>query len=405
MTGTPDTNGARAAMKAFDTPFWQQLENVLAGLTADGERTHGLWPLPGILPLEKDTACRIAFTAICEFEDEGTRDDEDVRTCVLWMVSAHLRRLLKSGNIMERAARQISWMCNLYSSRTEFAACVPFIRTLLPGRLPEPPTASRRERRRDMLKILHRVDQHYRPRDDAPFQALTERDYRVVQYRRPDDCIRHPHSRHVWEDTLRAMKRGEPVDHGYWLDLIHGKRLAFALFVETACVATFENAGGRLINIKLQPAATPATLFTLTRACTTLAYLYGTEFRTDADSGDATIRAYRAAWDQRLQEAAHLWPALKQKVEEKSNTRPFMIPGSTDQWIGGLICVFALSYVIPALIVVAPDFARSYAHVWRAAFGLEPACPASDPYAARSSCLFPPANLEVPIPAHRGDAP
>jgi len=36
---------------------------------------------------------------------------------------------------------------------------------------------------------------------------------------------------------------------------------------------------------------------------------------------------------------------------------------------------FALSFAIPAAIVLAPNLGRVYVHVWKVALGLEPDCP------------------------------
>jgi hypothetical protein len=39
------------------------------------------------------------------------------------------------------------------------------------------------------------------------------------------------------------------------------------------------------------------------------------------------------------------------------------------------VVAFFLSFAVPALIVLAPDFGRIYLHVWKAALGIEPDCP------------------------------
>ncbi|WP_414463382.1 hypothetical protein [Hyphomicrobium sp. DY-1] len=83
----------------------------------------------------------------------------------------------------------------------------------------------------------------------------------------------------------------------------------------------------------------------------------------------------------------------------KDATPRKFVPDSFNQWIARILLAAALSYIVPALIIVAPDFARTYVHVWKVVLGAEPDCAYPAPQAPTGGydCLLPEA------PAKRGD--
>lgn len=58
-----------------------------------------------------------------------------------------------------------------------------------------------------------------------------------------------------------------------------------------------------------------------------------------------------------------------------SNPRPRRLFHLLEKIAGYSLAAFFLSFAVPALIVLAPDFVRIYLHVWKVALRLEPDCP------------------------------
>ncbi len=70
------------------------------------------------------------------------------------------------------------------------------------------------------------------------------------------------------------------------------------------------------------------------------------------------------------------------KAKAASNAEPPNMPPAArrfslavaQKWLGYAVIAFCLSFFIPAMIVLAPMFGRTYVHVWKVALGLEPDC-------------------------------
>lgn len=72
-----------------------------------------------------------------------------------------------------------------------------------------------------------------------------------------------------------------------------------------------------------------------------------------------------------LADAMEKTEAARETVPPAARTHSFRI---AQKWFGYALLAFCLSFIIPALIVMAPVFARTYVHVWKVALGQEPDC-------------------------------
>lgn len=79
-----------------------------------------------------------------------------------------------------------------------------------------------------------------------------------------------------------------------------------------------------------------------------------------------------------------------------------VIPGTTDQWIKGIVFAAVLSFILPVLILAAPMLARAYVVAWQLVLGIDTSCPQG----LTTACLLPPPSSRqdqrIPIPQRRG---
>lgn len=74
------------------------------------------------------------------------------------------------------------------------------------------------------------------------------------------------------------------------------------------------------------------------------------------------------------------------------------LPRSPGQWVQLIFVACALSWIVPSMILLAPDLARTYVHMWKAVLGIEPDCkyPAARWTGVGPDC----ADIEKAAPAH-----
>lgn len=420
-------------MNAFDIPFHHQVRNVLGGQTADGTRNHALWPLRGVAkhPDILDALFRVALTHLYRIEAELAAR-EDLRTYVIWATAAHLSRILKRGNTLETATREVSWMSLLMMEKSAFLNTCPFARALMPTLTPRLQPPNRRDLRKDALDILRICQRSYRPRDDAPDTDLFEVVYSVVRYTQPRHYLSNPFLAPTWTDHIAAVTHGDNADHVYWTELAHRERLVFALFIGDACRATFESHDGQLQRLVVNEPADDQIYNHLSSALSKLRYFHGNVFRLPPSSTSPSILRLIATNSRRMQELENSLARIKTtrarvlaEAMERAKTpwnapprpqstpplpapkptAPFTIPGTTDDWLLGGFALLLLSFLIPVLIVLAPALGRTYVRAWGVALGITPPCtpPAQPSLSHDLACVMPdgspqPPDKRVPIP-------
>jgi hypothetical protein len=432
----------------FEVPFATQVANVWKGRTADGTRAHALSPLPD---MDRFTDLRQKILETSAWTLYGLKDDlrarEDVRTFVIWSTAAHLWRLTRNGSMLATAVRDVEWMSRLMTDQVSFTATTAFARKLMPDLVLATQPQFREAARKEALDVTRIKTSALRASDGMPVRVVYDSRYTIYAHFTPEHILANPYLATRWITHVEALATGTETDHEYWRQVAHGERKVFSFFLTRTCKATFDSHLGHLKTLMVFD---PADEIVYDRLSFALAHL-GDMFKFPKDSSNPAIQTLLATQARHMRElkksiayarhnasekdapAAPGWPSHtttpSKAIDVRSsglasarallrNTarvlRYFGCPSqtkhsptrgatrsrTTDTFLAYIVLAAAISYLIPLSIVAAPNFARTYVHLWRVALGMEPECAAWTDCAERL-----PHPSSSAIPPHRGGKP
>jgi len=377
-------------VQAFETPFTTQMEYVLTGKTADARDAPVMWALRDVIHHpHRATIDQLCYWLMLRLPNDRRKSDE-VRTFLIWTVSAHLRPLLINGTVLDFADHVVHAYGNMFIDKPEFLHRLPAARRLMPTMLASMPlddAGAVREERREFLREMRRVLR--RPFKHKPFAAFSEPPWQVFIYRHPWDFAFNPLLAEAWQSHLSAVMRGDAVQHIYWSEVAGGHREIFSLLVAGVPKATWESVDGQLTNLFVTAPDDPVLWRHLASAITRIRVIDGGNLKYDRETKDPFIsRLHREYVDG----AKRLDQTLREIRKRKGWRERFKKPLAAAKKGLPHILIFAmLSFLAPLLVVAAPHFARTYVHVWKVVLGTEPDCmyPARSAPTTGPDCLAP----------------
>jgi hypothetical protein len=349
------------------------MEHVLAGRTADGADAPVMWALPDVISHpHRATFDQLCYWLMLRLPDDRRGADE-VRTFLIWTVSAHLRRLLMNGTMLDFADHVVHAYGNMFIDKLEFLHQLPAARRLMPTMLASMPLedpAAVREESREFLREMRRVLR--RPFNNTPFLAFSEPQWQVFIYRNPWDFTFNPLLAEKWQAHLSAVMRGETADHAYWSEVAGWRREIYSLLVAGVPKATWESFDGQLTNLFVITPDDPVLWRHLAGAITRLRVIDGNNLKYDRNTTDPFISRLHQEY---VDGAKRLEQTLKEIRKRKGWRERFKKPLAAAKKGLPHVCIIAmLSFLAPLLVVAAPHFARTYVHVWKVVLGTEPDC-------------------------------
>jgi hypothetical protein len=397
-------------MDSFEISFHRQLAFVLEGKTADGNSKHALWPLPGMHRFDKLRERIIEESLWTLYRlPYDQRDQEDVRTFVIWATAAHMWRLTHKGTILENAAREVGWMSLIMTEKPAFLTTSAFARKLMPVELRNPQPHDRADIRREALDILRICRSRWRPEDHMPFTVAFDTRYSMKAYSTPEHFLANPPLATRWTGHVAAVAAGKEADHTYWAQVAAHERKVYGFFIGDECKATLESHIGNLDRLVIHGPADDVVYDRLAFALAHTTHVTGDTFKLPKDSVNPAVLCLQATNARHVREVREVTARANQARDAAKTewapppTRRFK---NTDTFLACIVLCVALSYLVPMAIVAAPGFARNVVYVWRVALGLQPTCT----YAARvwgvgKDCYGPPDTAApspglLPIPPH-----
>lgn len=391
-------------MHGFETPLADQAANVVEGRTADGTGAHALWALP---PLDAFHDLRRTIIEASAWTLYGVHEEfrarEEVRTFVIWATAAHLWRLTREGHTLATAAREVEWMSRIMAANAGFVATSPFARKLMPELATFMQVRDRADIRRQALEKLRARRSTWRIADNAPPRVIFGANYTLLEHSTPAHFLANPSLASRWAAHATALSAGAAADHAYWAQLAQGDRKVYAFLIDGKPRATFERNNGHLEALAVND---PADDVVYERLSFALAHL-GDALKLPEDSENRVIQQLLLLHAQRARQLNTAMERTRQMGEEMDRRRmqERAKPSwrkNTDTIIAYVVLSIALSYLIPLLIVSAPQIVRSYVDVWRTMFGLESKCAVTWGIGANCAPGDKPsgASSVIPIPPH-----
>jgi hypothetical protein len=396
-------------MHGFEIAFAEQVANVLEGRTADGTDTHALWPLPRMDSFFDLRRKIIEVSAWTLYGLHGEfRAREEVRTFVIWSTAAHLWRLTREGNPLASAVREVELMSRIMATNAGFVATNPFARKLMPELATFMQVRDRADVRKQLFQALRAQRTSRSPNDDLPPRVIYSGSYTLLAHSTPAHFLADPALASRWTAHAAALSAGANPDHLYWAQIAQGDRKVYTFLIDGTCRATFDSCRGHLKALVVHD---PADDIVYDRLAFALAHL-GDVLKLPEDSDNPVIQQLLLLHAQCLRQVHIAMERTKEIGEEMERKRAQQKPvkpawrRNTDTFLAYVVLSIALSYLVPLLIIAAPQFIRTYVDLWRIAFGLEPNCaiiwsigPDCARYVRHSG-----ASSVIPIPPHTPEA-